>query len=68
VCGAAYVMSRLYTAAYMLSRYVLSPSLCRRLCTETACVQSPLMCGLSAYVFDALMYPAVYVLRRLCAD
>ena len=44
VCGAAYVMSRLYTAAYMLSRYVLSPSLCRRLCTETAYVQSPRLC------------------------
>ena len=26
------------------------------------------MCGLGAYVFDALMYRAAYVLRRLCAE
>jgi hypothetical protein len=31
----------------------MSLSLYGRLCTETACVQSPLMCGLGAYVFDA---------------
>jgi hypothetical protein len=46
--------------------YVLSPSLYGRLCTETAYVQSPLMCGLGAYVFDALMYRAALVLDPLC--
>ena len=47
---------------------MLNPSLYGRLCTEIAYVRSPLMCGLGAYVFDALMYRAAYVLRRLCAE
>ena len=42
--------------------------LASRLCTETPYVQNTLMCGLGAYVFDALMYRAAYVLWRLCRD
>ena len=56
-----------WTSAYVRTSYVLSPLVAAYVLSRLIC-KACLCADHGTCVFDALMYRAVYVLRRLCTD